>query len=40
MTRIPIAIPESLISQKAVLETTLAGIASEEEKLASQRKDV
>jgi peptidoglycan hydrolase CwlO-like protein len=40
MTPIQIAIPESLISQKAELETTLAGIASEEEKLVAQRKDI
>jgi peptidoglycan hydrolase CwlO-like protein len=40
MTPININIPESLTTQKAELETTLAGIASEEEKLATQRKDI
>lgn len=40
MTPIQIAIPESLTNQKAELENTLAGIASEEEKLAVQRKDI
>src|ERR1035437_3799455 len=40
MTPITIAVPESLTAQKAELETTLAGIATEEEKLAAQRKDI
>ena len=40
MTQIKIAIPESLTTQKAELETTLAGIAAEEAKLAEQRKDI
>ncbi len=40
MTPISITIPESLTAQKAELETTLAGIATEEEKLATQRKDI
>jgi hypothetical protein len=40
MTPINITIPESLTMQKAELETILAGIASEEEKLAAQRKDI
>ena len=40
MTPINIVIPESLTAQKAELETTLTGIASEEEKLATQRKDI
>ena len=40
MTPINIAIPESLIAQKAELEATLTGIGSEEEKLATQRKDI
>jgi hypothetical protein len=40
MTPINIAIPESLTTQKAELECQLAGIASEEEKLAVQRKDI
>jgi hypothetical protein len=40
VTPINIVIPESLTAQKAELETTLTGIASEEEKLATQRKDI
>jgi hypothetical protein len=40
MTPINITVPESLTNQKAELETILAGIASEEEKLAAQRKDI
>jgi hypothetical protein len=40
MTPINIVIPDSLTAQKAELETTLTGIASEEEKLATQRKDI
>jgi hypothetical protein len=40
MTPINITVPESLTAQKTELETTLAGIASEEEKLAVQRKDI
>lgn len=40
MTPINIAIPESLTAQKAELESQLAGIASEEEKLAVKRKDI
>lgn len=40
MTPINIAIPESLTKQKAELETVLVNLANEEEKLASQRKDV
>ena len=40
MTPISISIPESLSSQKAELEGTLSGIATEEEKLAAQRKDI
>jgi ribonuclease E len=40
MTPIQIAVPESLTSQKAELETTLAAIAGEEAKLAIQRKDI
>ena len=40
MTPIQIAVPESLTAQKAELETTLAGIAGEEERLATQRKDI
>jgi hypothetical protein len=40
MTPINIVIPESLTTQKAELETTLAGIAGEEERLANQRKDI
>jgi hypothetical protein len=33
-------VPESLTTQKTELETILAGIASEEEKLAAQRMDI
>ena len=40
MTSINIAIPESLIAQKAELEATLTEIARAEEKLAAQRKDI
>jgi hypothetical protein len=40
MTPINITVPESLTNQKAELETILAEIASEEEKLAVQRKDI
>ncbi len=40
MTPFQIVIPETLTAQKAELEATLAGIASEEAKLASQRKDI
>jgi hypothetical protein len=40
VTPINIAIPESLTAQKAELETTMAGIASEEERLVAQRKDL
>jgi hypothetical protein len=40
MTPIQFAVPEALIAQKAKLETTLARIASEEERLATQRKDI
>jgi hypothetical protein len=40
MTPINITVPESLTNQKTELETILAGIASEEEKLAVQRKDI
>jgi peptidoglycan hydrolase CwlO-like protein len=40
MTPINIAIPESLTTQKAELESQLAGIVSEEEKLAVKRKDI
>ena len=40
MTPINIVIPDSLTTQKAELEITLGGIASEEEKLAVQRKDI
>jgi hypothetical protein len=37
---ISIIVPEALTTQKAELEATLAGIASEEEKLGAQRKDI
>jgi len=37
MTPIQIAIPETLTAQKAELESALAGIATEEQKLAAQR---
>jgi hypothetical protein len=40
MTPINITVPESLTTQKTELETILAGIASEEEKLTAQRKDI
>jgi hypothetical protein len=40
VTPINIVIPESLTAQKAELETTLTGIATEEQKLATQRKDI
>ena len=40
MTPINIVIPESLTTQKAELETTLAGIALDEQKLVEQRKDI
>ena len=40
MTPINIAVPESLTAQKAELESALAGIATEEQKLATQRKDI
>jgi len=40
MTPINIAVPESLTAQKAELDSTLAGIATEEQKLATQRKDI
>jgi len=40
LTPINIVIPESLTNQKAELESELAGIASEEEKLATQRKEI
>ena len=40
MTPINIVIPESLTAQKAELESALAGIATEEQKLATQRKDI
>ena len=40
MTPIQIAVPESLTAQQAELESTLAGIATEEQKLATQRKDI
>jgi hypothetical protein len=40
MTPININIPESLTTQKAELEAILTGIASEEEKLATQRRDI
>jgi peptidoglycan hydrolase CwlO-like protein len=40
MTPIQIAVPESLTAQKAELETTLAGIAGEEEQLAAKRNDL
>jgi hypothetical protein len=40
MTPINIAIPESLTIQKAELQTILAGIATDEAKLAAQRKDI
>ena len=36
MTPIQISVPESLTVQKAELESALAGIATEEQKLASQ----
>jgi hypothetical protein len=40
MTPIQIAIPEALIAQKVELESALAGIATEEQKLDTQRKDI
>jgi hypothetical protein len=40
LTPIQIIVPEALTAQKAELESTLAGIATEEEKLAIQRKDI
>ena len=40
MSPIAIVVPDALTTQKAELETTLAGIAREEEKLATQRKDI
>lgn len=40
MTPINIAVPDALTAQKAELETALAGIATEEQKLATQRKDI
>lgn len=40
MSPINIAVPESLTTQRAELEATLAGIATEEEKLAAHRKDI
>jgi hypothetical protein len=40
LSPINIAVPGSLTTQRAELEATLAGIASEEEKLALQRKDI
>ncbi len=40
MTPIQIAVPESLNAQKAELESTLAGVATEEQKLAAHRKDI
>jgi hypothetical protein len=40
MTPIQISVPESLTVQKAELESALAGIATEEQKLASQRQDI
>lgn len=40
MTPIAIVIPDALTAQRAELETTLAGIAVEEEKLSIQRKDI
>jgi len=40
MTPIQIAVPESLTAQKAELESALAGITTEELKLATQRKDI
>jgi hypothetical protein len=40
VTPIQIAVPESLTAQKAELEIALAGIATEEQKLATQRKDI
>jgi hypothetical protein len=40
MTPIQIAVPESLTAQKAELESAFAGIATEEQKLATQRKDI
>ena len=40
MTPIQIAVPESLTVQQAELESALAGIATEELKLATQRKDI
>ena len=40
MTPIQIAVPESLTAQKAELESALAGIATEEQKLNTQRKDI
>jgi hypothetical protein len=40
MTPIQLVVPETLIAQKAELETALGGIAAEEEKLSVQRKDI
>src|ERR1700693_2417592 len=40
MTPIAIVVPDALTTQRAELEATLAGIASEEERLAAQRKDI
>jgi len=40
MTPINIAVPESLTAQQAELESALVGIATEEQKLATQRKDI
>ena len=40
MTPIQIAVPESLTAQKAELESALAGIATEEQKLTTQRKEI
>ena len=40
MTPIQITVPAALTTQQAELESALAGIAAEEEKLANQRRDI
>jgi hypothetical protein len=40
MTPIQIAVPDALTAQQAELESALAGLATEELKLATQRKDI
>lgn len=40
MTPITITVPDALTAQKAELEATLAGISTEEKKLAAQRQEL